>query len=159
MPSRLSSRNTPTLTIRLPDDMHERLRALARSNAISVNMLMDKRATFALANFDVRVRFETRAARGNPRRALKLLDKLDRAEQPAAVQHHRDNNPHTPSPVERAIFSVVNHTPPLASGQTCFGLFLGPGRHSTGGALGEMRMWAPRVRASFRPPNHLPRSR
>jgi predicted HicB family RNase H-like nuclease len=80
MPSRLSSRNTPTLTIRLPDDMHERLRALARSNAISVNMLMDKRATFALANFDVRVRFETRAARGNPRRALKLLDKLDRAE-------------------------------------------------------------------------------
>ncbi len=68
------------MTIRLPDDMHERLRALARSNAISVNMLMDKRATVALANFDVRVRFETRAAHGNPRRALKLLDKLDRAE-------------------------------------------------------------------------------
>lgn len=32
-----------------------------------------------LANFDARVRFETRAARGNPKRALALLDKLDRA--------------------------------------------------------------------------------
>jgi hypothetical protein len=34
--------------------------------------------TIALANFDARVRFETRAARGNPNRALALLDKLDR---------------------------------------------------------------------------------
>ena len=68
------------LTIRLPDDKHERLKALARSNAISVNKLMDELATVALANFDARVRFETRAARGNPKRALKLLDKLDRAE-------------------------------------------------------------------------------
>ena len=52
-----------TLTIRLPDDKHERLKALARSNAISVNKLMDELATVALANFDARVRFETRAWR------------------------------------------------------------------------------------------------
>ena len=38
-----------TLTIRLPDDKHERLKALARSNSISIN-----------------------------ERALTLLDKLDR---------------------------------------------------------------------------------
>ena len=69
-----------TLTIRLPDDKHERLKALARSNAISVNKLMDELATVALANVDARVRFEARAARGNPRRALKLLDKVDRTE-------------------------------------------------------------------------------
>lgn len=69
-----------TLAIRLPDDKHERLKALARSNATSVNKPMDGLATVALANFDARVRFETRAARGNPKRALKLLDKLDRAE-------------------------------------------------------------------------------
>ena len=68
-----------TLTIRLPDDKHERLKALARSNAISVNKLIDDLATVALANFDARVRFETRAARGEPERALKLLDKLNRA--------------------------------------------------------------------------------
>ena len=34
---------------------------------------------FALANYDARLRFETRAARGNPKRALALFDKLDRA--------------------------------------------------------------------------------
>ena len=41
--------------------------------------LIDELATVALANYDARVRFETRAKRGNPGRALKLLDKLDRA--------------------------------------------------------------------------------
>lgn len=40
---------------------------------------MDDLATVALSNFDARVRFETRAARGKPKRALALLDKLDRA--------------------------------------------------------------------------------
>ena len=75
-----------TLTIRLTDEKHERLRALARSNAISVNKLIDELATVALANFDARVRFESRAARGNPVRALSLLEELDRAEdhRPAA---------------------------------------------------------------------------
>jgi predicted transcriptional regulator len=66
-----------TLTIRLPDDKHERLKALAKSNAISVNKLIDELATIALASFDARVRFETRAGRGDPKRALALLDKLD----------------------------------------------------------------------------------
>ena len=68
------------LTIRLPDDKHERLKALAKSNAISVNKLIDELATIALANFDARVRFETRAARGDPQRALALLDQLDAKE-------------------------------------------------------------------------------
>ena len=67
------------MTIRLPDEKHERLKALARSNSISINKLMDELATVALASFDARVRYETRAARGNPKRALTLLDKLDRA--------------------------------------------------------------------------------
>lgn len=69
-----------TLTIRLPDDKHERLKALARSNSISVNKLIDELATVALATYDARVRFEIRAARGDPPRALDLLEKLDRAE-------------------------------------------------------------------------------
>ena len=68
-----------TLTIRLPDDEHERLRALAKSNSISINKLMDELATVALAYDDARVRFQTRAARGNPKRALARLDKLDDA--------------------------------------------------------------------------------
>lgn len=69
-----------TLTIRLPDDKHRRLKDLAASNSISVNKLIDELATVALANYDARVRFETRSRRGNARRALALLDKLDRAE-------------------------------------------------------------------------------
>ena len=68
-----------TLTIRLPDDKHERLKALARSNSISVNKLIDELATVALANYDARVRFENRTARGNSKRAMTLLNKLDRA--------------------------------------------------------------------------------
>lgn len=70
-----------TLTIRLPDDKHERLKALARSNSISINKLINELTTVALANDDrrVRVRFETHVLRGKPRRALTLLDKLDRA--------------------------------------------------------------------------------
>jgi len=69
-----------TLTIRLPDDKHERLKALARANEISVNKLIDELATVALANYDARVRFETRAARGDRTKALALLDKLDAAD-------------------------------------------------------------------------------
>lgn len=69
-----------TLTIRLPDDKHERLKALARANSISVNKLMDELATVALANYDARTRFQTRTARGDRERALALLDELDRAE-------------------------------------------------------------------------------
>lgn len=67
-----------TLTIRLPDDKHERLKALARANAISVDDPVDELATVALANFDARVRFETRAAGGSPDRALALLALLDK---------------------------------------------------------------------------------
>jgi predicted transcriptional regulator len=69
-----------TLTIRLPDEKHERLKALARANAVSVNRLMDELATVALANYDARVRFQARAARGDAARGLELLDLLDRAE-------------------------------------------------------------------------------
>lgn len=68
-----------TLTIRLPDHKRERIKALAKANSISVNRLIDELATVALANFDARIRFEMRAARGNPKRALALLDKLNRA--------------------------------------------------------------------------------
>lgn len=65
-----------TLTIRLPDDKHDRLRALAESRQISVNRLVDELATVALANFDARTRFDARARRGNVKEALTILDRL-----------------------------------------------------------------------------------
>ncbi len=65
-----------TLTIRLPDDKHERLKALAEKRKISVNKLIDELATIALANHDARMRFESRARKGKASRALALLESL-----------------------------------------------------------------------------------
>ena len=77
-----------TLTIRVPDATHERLKQLARARRLSVNKLIEEFSTAALAEFDAEVRFRARAARGDPRRGLALLDKLDRAE-PRAMRPRR----------------------------------------------------------------------
>lgn len=67
-----------TMTIRMPDSKHERLRRLAERQGISVNKLVDEWATVALAQYDAETRFRAMAARGSVRRGLDLLDKLDR---------------------------------------------------------------------------------
>ncbi len=66
-----------TLTLRLPDDKHSRLRQLARSQNISLNKLFDEFATIALAEFDAYTRFRARAAAGSREAGLGLLDRLD----------------------------------------------------------------------------------
>ncbi len=65
------------LTLRLPDDKHQRLRALAQSRGTTLNRLMDEMATLMLAEFDAETRFKLRAARGAGRteRGLALLGK------------------------------------------------------------------------------------
>ena len=67
-----------TLTVRLPDDKHGRLKALARHRHMSVNKLIEELSTQALAEFDSEVRFRALAAIGNIDKGLKLLDKLDK---------------------------------------------------------------------------------
>ncbi|MCG8461838.1 MAG: toxin-antitoxin system HicB family antitoxin [Holophagales bacterium] len=67
-----------TLTIRLPDDQHDRLRQLARHRNISMNKLIEELSTAALAEFDAESRFRIRAASGSAAEGLRLLDKLDR---------------------------------------------------------------------------------
>jgi predicted DNA-binding protein len=67
-----------TLTIRLPDDQHERLKALASSRGTSLNKLFEEFSTKALAEFDAETRFRLRAGRGNRKRGLEILDELDR---------------------------------------------------------------------------------
>ncbi len=66
------------LTIRLPDDQHERLRALAEHRGISLNKLFEEFAARALTEFDTELRFRMRAARGDATTGLALLDKLDK---------------------------------------------------------------------------------
>jgi predicted transcriptional regulator len=67
-----------TLTIRLPDDKHARLKDLAKHRSMSVNKLIEELSTLAIAEFDNEVRFRALAAQGDPARGLELLDRLDR---------------------------------------------------------------------------------
>lgn len=65
------------LTLRLPDDKHARLHALAKSRGNTVNRLLDEAATLLISEFDAETRFRLRAARGagQTERGLALLDK------------------------------------------------------------------------------------
>ncbi|HEX5715014.1 MAG TPA: ribbon-helix-helix protein, CopG family [Thermoanaerobaculia bacterium] len=69
-----------TLTIRLPDEKHERLRQLAERRNVSMNKLIEELSTVALAEFDAETRFRARAALGSREQGLRLLDELDRSE-------------------------------------------------------------------------------
>lgn len=68
-----------TLTIRLPDDTHARMKALARHRAISVNKLMEELCTIAVTQHDAETRFRALAARGSVDEGLRILDRLDAA--------------------------------------------------------------------------------
>ncbi len=46
-----------TLTVRLPDDRHERLKELARQRGVSVNKLVEELSTIAIAQHDAETRF------------------------------------------------------------------------------------------------------
>lgn len=67
------------LTLRIPDEKHDRLRRLAESRGVSMNRLVDEWATVALAQFDAETRFRALAAKGSAARGLQLLDKADKA--------------------------------------------------------------------------------
>lgn len=67
-----------TLTIRLPDDKHDRLRQLAKHKQTSMNKLIEEMSTAALSQFDAEVRFRLLAKEGSVKEGLKVLDRLDR---------------------------------------------------------------------------------
>jgi predicted transcriptional regulator len=69
------------LTVRLPDEKHARLRALAQSRGTTLNALIDEMATMMLVEHDAEVRFRLRAARGSGKaaRGLALLKKAAKA--------------------------------------------------------------------------------
>jgi predicted transcriptional regulator len=72
------------LTLRLPDDKHQRLRALAQSRRTTINRLMNEMTTLMLAEYDAETRFKLRAARaargaGQAANGLALLDRVAQA--------------------------------------------------------------------------------
>jgi plasmid stability protein len=66
-----------TLTIRIPDDQHERLKTLAARRGISLNKLFEEFSTQAVASFDAETRFALRAVRGDRKKGLELIEKLE----------------------------------------------------------------------------------
>ena len=67
-----------TLTIRLPDAINARFKALAQARDVSMNRLFDEWATAALVQHGALTQCTARAERGDATVDLKLLDKLDR---------------------------------------------------------------------------------
>ena len=74
-----------TLTIRLPDDTAQRLKALAKSRGLSTNKLVEQLSAHALAAWDTENHFRAVAATGNVPQALKILDLLDAEDQPTTL--------------------------------------------------------------------------
>ncbi len=69
-----------TLTIRLPEDTAQRLKALAQSRGLSMNKLVEELSAHALSAWDTENHFRAMAATGDAQRALAVLDRLDAAE-------------------------------------------------------------------------------
>lgn len=71
------------LTIRMPDEKYQRLKALSRRRRTSVNQLIDEMATLLLAEADAETHFLLRAQRGQgrQRRGLAMLEKAKGGEQ------------------------------------------------------------------------------
>ena len=71
-----------TLTIRLPDDTAERLKALARSRGLSMNKLVEELSVQALSAWDTENHFRALPATGDVQRVLAILGRLDADERP-----------------------------------------------------------------------------
>jgi hypothetical protein len=68
------------VTLRLPKDQHQRLKAMARSRGVSLNKLFEQLSAQALTENDIELRYSRMAAIGSAERGLELLDQLDRSE-------------------------------------------------------------------------------
>ncbi len=62
------------LTIRLPNEKHERLKALAKARGMSINKLIEELSTIALVEFDAGTRFRALVAQGDPKEEIIILD-------------------------------------------------------------------------------------
>jgi predicted transcriptional regulator len=66
-----------TLTLRLPDDVANRLKSVAEARGVSVNKLLTEISVQAIAAYDTEARFRIMAAEANIPAALAVLDRLD----------------------------------------------------------------------------------
>jgi len=69
------------VTLRLPDDQHQRLKSMAQARGLSLNTLREQLSAQALTENDIELRYRRLAASGSIKQGLALLDKLDQADQ------------------------------------------------------------------------------
>ncbi len=69
------------VTLRLPDDQHQRLKSMAQARGLSLNNLLEQLYAQTLTENDIELRYRRLAATGSVKRGLELLDKLDHADQ------------------------------------------------------------------------------
>jgi hypothetical protein len=67
-----------TVHVDLREETHSGLKAAADQRGLTVAELLREISEAAVANIQAKARFEEMAARGNPKRALEILDELDR---------------------------------------------------------------------------------
>ncbi len=67
-----------TMTIRLADEQHERLKMLASHKGVSLNKLFEEFSTRILMEYEAEAQFRLRVARADPERAKAILRKLDK---------------------------------------------------------------------------------
>jgi predicted transcriptional regulator len=67
-----------TMTLRLPEDVANRLKNVAESRGVSVNKLITEISVQALSAYDTETRFKVMAAEANIPAALAVLDRLDK---------------------------------------------------------------------------------
>jgi hypothetical protein len=65
-----------TVTVRLPDDIHKRIKELAASKKTNINKLYEEFTVMALTAFDAENHFKAMAGNGSKKRGLELLRKL-----------------------------------------------------------------------------------
>ena len=73
------------MTLRIADDKHQRLRALAKSRNTTINRLLDEMTSLMLAEFDAETRFKLNASLGAQypkEQGLALLDKAAQQGEP-----------------------------------------------------------------------------
>ncbi len=66
-----------TLTLRLPEDLANRLKNTAEARGLSVNKLITEISVQALAAYDAETHFKAMAAKADIATALAVLDRLD----------------------------------------------------------------------------------
>jgi predicted DNA-binding ribbon-helix-helix protein len=67
-----------TITLRLPDDIHQGIKVVAAQRKMSVNKLYEEISSSLLRVHNAEMRFRKRTAEGRPEKGLAILDKLDK---------------------------------------------------------------------------------